>query len=261
MQMPKMETLEGAVLIADIAGFTKLTETLGSRDVAGVELLTKCINSFFGKVIDMVLHYGGDVMRFAGDSIICCFNAIGDEKELPDLGLEKATLRSLQCAASLIRELGSQMSSPLSHLALQSYASSALSHLVSQCLVLCIQPRGDCINRHWNSGEGSLQWLPTFERSFFSKSCTNPALDPAGSVRMGYNGLITAIPPAERRSPHSDAGTVIHESNSHGFDNTLDSLVSRSNVSRSSAASPLTADKGRPRASSELEGSRLLLKR
>ena len=105
-QVPSMEALEGAVLVADIVGFTKLTETLGNKDAAGVELLTRCINSFFGKVIDMVLHHGGDVMRFAGDSIICCFSATADESLLPDKGLEKATLRSLQCAMALICELG-----------------------------------------------------------------------------------------------------------------------------------------------------------
>jgi hypothetical protein len=45
-----METFEGAVLIADISGFTGLTEVLSSREVAGVEMLTKCMNNFFGQV-------------------------------------------------------------------------------------------------------------------------------------------------------------------------------------------------------------------
>jgi len=45
-----MDTFEGAVLIADISGFTGLTEVLSSRESAGVEMLTKCMNNFFGQV-------------------------------------------------------------------------------------------------------------------------------------------------------------------------------------------------------------------
>ena len=45
-----MNTFEGAVLIADISGFTGLTEVLSSREAAGVEMLTKCLNNFFGQV-------------------------------------------------------------------------------------------------------------------------------------------------------------------------------------------------------------------
>lgn len=47
-----METFEGAVMVADISGFTRLTEQLsrGSQTAFGVELLTKCINNYFSKV-------------------------------------------------------------------------------------------------------------------------------------------------------------------------------------------------------------------
>ena len=44
-----MSSFEGAVLVADIGGFTSLTEQL-SRAEFGVELLTKCINDFFTRV-------------------------------------------------------------------------------------------------------------------------------------------------------------------------------------------------------------------
>ena len=45
-----MDTFEGAVMIADITGFTKLTEELSKKGPSGVELLTKCMNNFFSKV-------------------------------------------------------------------------------------------------------------------------------------------------------------------------------------------------------------------
>ena len=47
--VPSISAFEGAVLIADISGFTALTEQL-SRAEFGVELLTKCINDFFARV-------------------------------------------------------------------------------------------------------------------------------------------------------------------------------------------------------------------
>jgi hypothetical protein len=36
--------------VADITGFTKLTEILSKKGSTGVELLTNCINHYFGKV-------------------------------------------------------------------------------------------------------------------------------------------------------------------------------------------------------------------
>lgn len=55
---PSMSTFYGAVMVADITGFTKLTEMVSSAGVDAVELLTKCINNFFSKVIDLVFRYG-----------------------------------------------------------------------------------------------------------------------------------------------------------------------------------------------------------
>ena len=101
-----MDSREGAVLVADISGFTQLTETLSTREAAGVEILTKCMNGVFGRVIDVVRRYGGDVTRFAGDSVICAFWPVENEQRLPDGGLAEATLRGVQCAAALSLQLG-----------------------------------------------------------------------------------------------------------------------------------------------------------
>ena len=49
-----MHTHQGAVMIADIIGFTALTEDLGRQGAAGVELLTCCMNNFFTLVIELV---------------------------------------------------------------------------------------------------------------------------------------------------------------------------------------------------------------
>ena len=36
---------------------------------AGGEILNQIINSFFSKIIDIVLSYNGDVVKFAGDAM------------------------------------------------------------------------------------------------------------------------------------------------------------------------------------------------
>ena len=45
-----MHELQGAIMVADITGFTKLTERLSKQGTAGVELLTKCICNYFTRV-------------------------------------------------------------------------------------------------------------------------------------------------------------------------------------------------------------------
>lgn len=52
-----MQEYQGAVMIADITGFTALTEDLARQGPAGVELLTKCMNDYFSKIIETV-HNG-----------------------------------------------------------------------------------------------------------------------------------------------------------------------------------------------------------
>ena len=54
--VPAMSSFEGAVLVADIGGFTALTEQL-SRAEFGVELLTKCINDCFARVRNCPSEY------------------------------------------------------------------------------------------------------------------------------------------------------------------------------------------------------------
>ena len=67
-QEPCMRTNQGAVMIADITGFTALTEDLGRRGASGVELLTRCMNNYFTLVIELVrlFFFLSGVLHFAG---------------------------------------------------------------------------------------------------------------------------------------------------------------------------------------------------
>lgn len=80
----------GAALFADISGFTQLTEslsqTLGPK--RGAEEVTRQLNRVYEALIPEIHHYGGSVISFSGDAIICWFD--GDDG-----------LRATACALAL----------------------------------------------------------------------------------------------------------------------------------------------------------------
>ncbi|MCA9980510.1 MAG: adenylate/guanylate cyclase domain-containing protein, partial [Anaerolineales bacterium] len=83
----------GAVLFADISGFTPFTEALrhayGAR--RGTEELTRHLDAVYTALIMEVERYGGSVTSFAGDAITCWF----DEMD------ESAPHRAVACAVAL----------------------------------------------------------------------------------------------------------------------------------------------------------------
>jgi class 3 adenylate cyclase len=68
----------GAVLFADIAGFTPLTERLAERGREGSELLSDLLTGFFGELIDIVVDRGGDVWALAGDALLAIWDGGSD---------------------------------------------------------------------------------------------------------------------------------------------------------------------------------------
>jgi predicted ATPase/class 3 adenylate cyclase len=80
----------GAILCADISGFTPLTEVLvrelGPR--RGADVLSVELNLAYGALVDGVHLYGGSVIGFSGDAITCWFE--GDDG-----------LRATACALAL----------------------------------------------------------------------------------------------------------------------------------------------------------------
>jgi class 3 adenylate cyclase len=69
----ELSTLHGALLFADISGFTALTERLAPRGPAGIEQLVQRLNAYFDRLIEVLLDHGGDVLKFAGDTLIVLF--------------------------------------------------------------------------------------------------------------------------------------------------------------------------------------------
>jgi class 3 adenylate cyclase/tetratricopeptide (TPR) repeat protein len=79
-----------AVLFADISGFTPLTEALAHSGPAGLEDLSQVLNTYFGHITDLILAHGGDVLKFAGDSVLAVWLASDDDLSL-------ATHRAAEC--------------------------------------------------------------------------------------------------------------------------------------------------------------------
>lgn len=73
---PLPERATGAVLFADISGFTPLTAVLAQElgPERGVEMLSDQLNQVYGALINKVHQYGGSVISFGGDAFTCWFH-------------------------------------------------------------------------------------------------------------------------------------------------------------------------------------------
>lgn len=90
---PAVERFPAAVMIADLSGFTALTEQLAQRSPAGAEELTRILDLYFGHLVGVVMSHGGDVVKFAGDGLLALW--YGDEP-LPLLAQ-----RAVQCGLAV----------------------------------------------------------------------------------------------------------------------------------------------------------------
>lgn len=96
--LPELD--RGAVLFADISGFTTLTETLthGSGARRGVEEVARRINAVHQALIDEVERRAGSVIGFAGDGLTCWFAADAAD-------VDRAASAAARCALALQRAM------------------------------------------------------------------------------------------------------------------------------------------------------------
>ncbi len=93
----------GAALFADISGFVPLTEslreTLGAR--RGAEALTRHLDDVYSALIAEVERYGGSVIDFAGDAMLCWFegHAAASRATASAVAMQQAMHARLQAAA------------------------------------------------------------------------------------------------------------------------------------------------------------------
>ena len=99
---PLHESFLASILFIDISGFTSLNEKLARLGGRGIEQVSKHLNSYFGKLIDVVYAHGGDILKFAGDALICMFSPNEEEGEPSQ---EQLAMRSIQCAFQIQSKL------------------------------------------------------------------------------------------------------------------------------------------------------------
>lgn len=65
--------IDGSAVLADLSGFTRLTEVLTSTGAEGVEVLHRALTICFGALLGHSLELEGDVIGFAGDAALVWF--------------------------------------------------------------------------------------------------------------------------------------------------------------------------------------------
>jgi class 3 adenylate cyclase/tetratricopeptide (TPR) repeat protein len=65
--------LDGALLFADISGFTSLSERLSTLGKEGAEQITSLVNRYFSAMLEVLFAHGGDLFKFGGDAVFSFF--------------------------------------------------------------------------------------------------------------------------------------------------------------------------------------------
>lgn len=69
---PHADRMTGALLLADISGFTAVAERLARRGPGGAEELRGLLDGAFEPLLELIAATGGDVLKFAGDALLAC---------------------------------------------------------------------------------------------------------------------------------------------------------------------------------------------
>ncbi len=64
---------DGAVMFADVSGFTAMSEKLSALGKEGAEEITGIVNGYFETMLRISAKYGGDLLKFGGDAVLLFF--------------------------------------------------------------------------------------------------------------------------------------------------------------------------------------------
>ena len=88
-----------SVCFAHLRGFSKLAEkynaegsgqdlSTSNKALEGAERMRKCLNSYFGAIVDAMDAEGGDVVKFAGDALMGVWRPPSPARWVGPLGAE-----------------------------------------------------------------------------------------------------------------------------------------------------------------------------
>ena len=83
-----IEAIEGSIVLADISGFTPLSERLARLGNEGAEWLTNIINRYFDRMLALARARGGDNLKFGGDALLILFRGEGHAHRAVTAALE-----------------------------------------------------------------------------------------------------------------------------------------------------------------------------
>eukprot|EP00906_Rhabdomonas_costata_P010529 RCo014777 len=88
--------VEGAIAFVDISGFSALANALANQGAKGAMLMSKYINDYLTRLIEVVYAFGGDIVAFAGDAFLALweYSPTRDSQRAP-------LLRATQCTLNL----------------------------------------------------------------------------------------------------------------------------------------------------------------
>jgi len=69
--------LDGTLALADISGFTRLTERLARAGKVGAEEISEVLDTVFAAMLDAAYGYGADLVKWAGDAVLLFFDGAG----------------------------------------------------------------------------------------------------------------------------------------------------------------------------------------
>ena len=92
---------DGVCLLADISGFTRLSGKFCEAGKNGIDQLQQVVNGYLGQLVKIVYAYGGDVMKFAGDALVCVFQPSRSYEGAKDMIVADTCSNAVQCATEL----------------------------------------------------------------------------------------------------------------------------------------------------------------
>jgi class 3 adenylate cyclase len=97
--------VQGVCLLVDISGFTALSEGFCEAGKLGIDSLQVCTKGYIGQLVTIVHSYGGDIMKFAGDALVCVFtenrSQTAAETHCYDEAVVNVLIRAAMCAKAV----------------------------------------------------------------------------------------------------------------------------------------------------------------
>ncbi|XP_049884530.1 uncharacterized protein LOC126379756 [Pectinophora gossypiella] len=69
-EIPEPRRFVGVLMMADVSGYTALSERYNNTGKGGTYALTVTLNTYLGALIQLIYSHGGDIIKFAGDAFL-----------------------------------------------------------------------------------------------------------------------------------------------------------------------------------------------